>query len=70
MMVMTKASRSDLRTLSTWAARETSKPVPIEDVADSIDKVADSIRAGRSLLKVVTYPWGVEFEVCRLGEES
>ena len=36
-----------------------------EDAADNgIDLIAEKIRSGEALLRVVAYPWGVEFDVC------
>ena len=31
---------------------------------DEIDLITDKIRSGEALLRVVAYPWGVEFDVC------
>lgn len=47
-----------------WIAR----PVPIEQGYDEIDSVREKIRTGQAYLKVVEYPWGVEFDICEVGE--
>jgi hypothetical protein len=44
---------------SAWSA----KPVHIEDISDKIDSLPGKIGSGRAFLKVVAYPWGVEFDV-------
>jgi hypothetical protein len=44
---------------SVWVAR----PVPIESQGD-VESVHERIMAGRAFLKVVEYPWGIEFDVC------
>jgi hypothetical protein len=38
----------------------------IEELAEEIPEVSESIGAGRAFLKVLTYPWGVELDVCYL----
>ncbi len=38
-------------------------PVPIDQRSDDIDALRERIQAGRAYLKVVEYPWGVEFDV-------
>ncbi len=48
-----------------WAAR----PRHIDEVEEDAASIAKEIRSGRAFLKVVAYPWGVEFDVCeREGE--
>ncbi|MDG7008455.1 MAG: hypothetical protein JRN06_09485 [Nitrososphaerota archaeon] len=42
--------------------------VPIE-VAGSGREVADKIRDGRALLKIVAAPWGADFYVVEVGKE-
>jgi len=34
------------------------------DGADDVSSVSEEIGSGRPFLKVVAYPWGVEFDVC------
>jgi hypothetical protein len=36
----------------------------IGETAEDVSRIAESIRSGQAFLKVVAYPWGVEFEVC------
>ena len=43
------------------------KAVPIE-AAGSAREVADRIREGKAVLKVVSTPWGVEFYICEVGD--
>jgi hypothetical protein len=31
---------------------------------ETIDSLAEEIRGGKALLRVIAYPWGVEFDVC------
>ena len=46
------------------------RPVQIGETSDEVGRIAERIRAGEAFLKVVEYPWGVEFEVyCQEGEE-
>jgi len=48
------------KTASVWAA----EPVPIGESQFDVDSVREKIRAGQAVLRVVEYPWGVEFDVC------
>jgi hypothetical protein len=48
-----------------WLAR----PVPI-DQAGSVSDIVSKIESGRAFLKVVAYPWGVEFDVRDGGDEG
>lgn len=34
------------------------------ETPEDVSRIAERIRAGEAFLKVVAYPWGVEFEVC------
>jgi len=45
------------------------KSVPISEEKDGIDNLTRELANGQALLRVVAYPWGVEFEVCRLEGE-
>jgi hypothetical protein len=54
-----------IRQSQTVVPKETS-PVSIDADRDGIDSLAEKILAGKALLRVVAYPWGVEFDVCEL----
>ena len=45
------------------------KPLHIEETQEEINDLPDKIASGRAFLKVVAYPWGVEFDVCE-GENE
>ena len=34
---------------------------------NEIDSLTEKIRSGEVLLRVVAYPWGVEFDVCEFA---
>ena len=40
------------------------RPGHIEGMEDAVDSISEKIGSGRAFLKVVAYPWGVEFDVC------
>jgi hypothetical protein len=40
------------------------RPVPLDEGREDLDAVREMIRTGQAFLKVVEYPWGVEFDVC------
>jgi len=50
---------------SVWVA----SPVPIDQGTDDVDSIRERILAGKAYLKIVEYPWGVEFDVCSAGDE-
>ena len=56
---MSQQQRMAARTLD--SVRVT-RPVPIEGPED-LEAVRRSIESGRAFLRVVEYPWGVEFDV-------
>lgn len=43
---------------------------PVEELKDDMAAVSESIKSGRAFLKVVAYPWDVEFDVCDIEEGS
>ncbi len=45
------------------------KPLHIDEIQEKINDLPDKISSGRTFLKVVAYPWGVEFDVCEGKEE-
>jgi hypothetical protein len=36
---------------------------PIDERPEDLDSIREKIRMGQAFLKVVEYPWGVEFDV-------
>ena len=48
-----------------WVA----KPLHIDDIQEEVGDLPDNINSGRTFLKVLAYPWGVEFDVCE-GEDE
>jgi len=52
--------RTNTRSLaSVWVERT----VPINESEENIDAIREKIRTGQARLRVVEYPWGVEFDV-------
>jgi len=39
------------------------RTVPINESEENIDAIREKIRTGQARLRVVEYPWGVEFDV-------
>ncbi len=39
------------------------QPRPIEALED-VSYLSESIESGKAFLRVLAYPWGVEFDVC------
>ena len=52
--------RKRIATASVWVADST----PIGEQDNDVSSAAERIKAGQAFLKVVAYPWGVEFDVC------
>jgi len=46
------------------SAVSVTRPVSIEESVENLDSIREKIRTGQAFLKVVQYPWGVEFDVC------
>jgi len=46
------------------SAVSVTRPVSIEESVENLDSIREEIRTGQAFLKVVQYPWGVEFDVC------
>ena len=63
---MSQHERSARRSL---ASLQVAKLVPFEGLED-LDTVRQMIENGRALLRVVEYPWGVEFDVSEVGSEK
>jgi hypothetical protein len=40
------------------------KPAHVEDMPEEIAPIAEKISSGQGFLRVVAYPWGVEFDFC------
>ena len=67
-MVRNKMNQTDPPRAQVPAAVWIARPVPIDRRFDDIGLVRERIQAGQAYLKVVAYPWGVEFDVCEVEE--
>ena len=62
-------------TFTQYVTGETSDPagpvrtVPIDQIKGDMDSLRKRIQSGQAYLRVVAYPWGVEFEVCDRGDK-
>ncbi|HYA56115.1 MAG TPA: hypothetical protein VED22_04875 [Nitrososphaerales archaeon] len=45
------------------ASVSVARQAPIGESPEDLDAIRERIRRGQALLKVVEYPWGVEFDV-------
>jgi hypothetical protein len=45
------------------------EPAQLDGAPGGFDDAAAKIREGRAFLKVVAYPWGVDFDLCEVGDE-
>jgi len=57
---MSQHQRTNPRCLTSVSA---TKPVPINESSEDMDSVREKIRSGQAFLRVIEYPWGVEFDV-------
>ena len=64
MVVMSKTARLERATGKVPASVWVAKPRHIDEVEDDALSISEKIRSGRAFLKVVDYPWGVEFYIC------
>jgi hypothetical protein len=63
MVVMKRTTQTEYATAKVPASVWIAKPRHI-DGAEDVSSVSEEIGSGRAFLKVVAYPWGVEFDVC------
>ena len=63
---MSKHERIATRTL---VSVRVAKPVPFESLED-LDAFRRRIENGQAFLRVVEYPWGVEFDVSEVGNQE
>jgi len=61
---MNKTSQSEFARAHVPASVWVAKPVPVDGMQEDIDSIRERIMSGQAFLKVVEYPWGVEFDVC------
>lgn len=56
-MINEHANARSMASVSTW------RSVRIDGISESLGSVLEEKSTGRTFLKVVEYPWGVEFDV-------
>jgi hypothetical protein len=61
---MNKMNQIEYATVEVPASARRAKPSHLEDLSDQIGPVSKRLTSGEAFLKVVAYPWGVEFDVC------
>jgi len=44
--------------------------VPVDDGMEDMDSVRRRIASGRAFLRIVEYPWGVEFDVGEVVDQA
>lgn len=66
---MTQTTRNEYATANVLKSELTATPVPVDERAVQDGSLQSRIRSGQAYLKVVAYPWGVEFEVLPEGEQ-
>jgi len=57
---MTQHSHANTRSP---ASVSLTRPVSIDESSENLDSIREKIRTGQAFLKVVEYPWGVEFDL-------
>jgi hypothetical protein len=58
---MTQYKRADAQGS---VAVSVTRPMHLVEGREDLDAIREMIRTGRAYLKVIEYPWGVEFDVC------
>ena len=46
------------------------RPIPLDEGVEDLDLVRLRIESGHAFLRVVEYPWGVEFELSEAGGQD
>lgn len=67
---MSKTIQTEFATAKVPASVWVARPRHVEEMKDEVDSISERIGSGRAFLKVVAYPWGVEFDVCDVEESS
>ena len=70
MVVMSQTARLERATGKVPASVWVAKPRHIDEVQDDARLISEKIRSGQAFLKVVAYPWGVEFDMCEAEREA
>jgi len=52
------------------ASVRVARPVPMGDLLEDMDSVRQRIESGQAFLRVVAYPWGVEFELSEVAVQD
>ena len=68
MVVMSKTTRSEYASAKVPSSVWVAKPRQTDGAEVDVSSVSEMIGSGRAFLKVVAYPWGVEFDVCSAEE--
>lgn len=61
---MSKTIQTEFSTAKIPASVWVAKPRHVDEMEADVDSISERIGSGRAFLKVVAYPWGVEFDVC------
>jgi hypothetical protein len=69
MVVRNKMSQIEFTTSAIPRGIWVADPLHIDEIQEDVKDLPARINSGRTFLKVVAYPWGVEFDVCEGGEE-
>jgi hypothetical protein len=64
MVVMSRRTKLEYATAKVPAQVWVAKPRHMDGVEEDFASVSKEIASGRAFLKVIAYPWGVEFDVC------
>jgi len=52
------------------ASAQMAKPVPFDESLEGLDALRQRIENGQAFLRVVEYPWGVEFDVSEVESQE
>jgi hypothetical protein len=69
MVVRNKMNQIEFTTSTIPRGIWVAKLLHIDEIQEEVKDLPDKINSGRTFLKVVAYPWGVEYDVCEGGDE-
>jgi len=52
------------------ASVRVARPLPVHDGTEDMDSVRQRIESGQAYLRVVAYPWGVEFDLAEVKNQE
>jgi len=70
MVVRQQMSQQERAATRNLASVRVARPLPVHDGTEDMDSVRQRIESGQAYLRVVAYPWGVEFDLAEVKNQE